>query len=201
MSVDERLRRALREQAESFMPPVETALDRVHARGRRARWLAAATATVASAAAVVAIGGALVLLGTGEEDAPPVERPTGSPSPSATDTPQSPLRGSITADVARPAELAGRWTIRLNGNGTMEVSPPPGFAGDLTGSLFTADSTSFRTTLFEAASCAGDATGIYDWLRVGDRIEFHVVTDTCDPRSRFFEDSAWSVSTDSGARG
>lgn len=203
MSVDDRLRSALREQANSFLPPVETALDRVHARGRIERWRGAAVAMMASAGAAVAIFGALAMLdGPGEDDAPPpLEQPTGSPSGTATDTPQPPLRGSITGDVKQPAELAGRWTIRLNGNGTMDVTPPAGFAGVVSGALFTADSTSFRTTLFQADLCSGDGTGIYDWLRVGERIEFQVVSDTCDGRSRFFEDSAWSLSTGAGARG
>ena len=197
MSVDDRLRSALRDQADSFLPSVEGALDRVHARGRAERWRSAAVAMTSSAAAVAAIIGALALLGVpGREGTTgPVEQPTASTSGTPTDTAPTPLRGSITGDIDQPGELAGRWTVRLNGNGTMDVTPPLGYAGDVSRALFTADGTSFRTTLFQADLCRGDGTGIYDWLRVGEQVEFQVVSDTCDSRSRFFEDSAWSVST------
>ena len=198
MSVEERLRSALRDQAEAFVPPVETALDRVRARG--GRWRAVTIALAASAAAAVAVVGVWAVAEMTGEDAIPTTVPTAPASPTgAAEDDGSPLRGSIRADVAEPAALAGAWTLTLNGNGTMDVTPPPGFAGDVSGALFTADRTSFRSTLFGSDLCSGDGTGIYDWLRVGDRIEFHVLSDACDARSRYFADSSWSVSTAPGA--
>lgn len=196
MSVDARLRGTLRDQADAFTPHVEDALDRVRARGRLDRWRGSVVAVAASAAAAAAIAGAVVALVAPRQQGAPLERPTAS----ATDTRQAPLRGMITADVHQPDALSGRWTLKLNGNGSIDVVPPPGLAGGATGALFTADSTSFRTTLFQSGLCTSDGTGIYDWLRVGDRIEFQVVSDTCDARSRFLEDSAWWVSTDDDAR-
>ena len=159
MSVDERLRSALRDQAEAFVPPVETALDRVRARG--GRWRAVTIALTASAAAAVAVVGVWAVAEMTGEDAIPTTVPTAPASPTgAAEDDGSPLRGSIRADVAEPAALAGAWTLTLNGNGTMDVTPPPGFVGDVSGALSTADSTSFRSTLFGSDLCSGDGTGI-----------------------------------------
>jgi hypothetical protein len=196
MSVDERVRGALRDQADAFVPQVEDALDRVHARGRRSRWRGAAVAVAGSAAAVAAIVGAMAALDESPHDgATSTEQPATSVSATETDTPIPPLRGTITADVDQPVVLAGRWTLRLNGNGSIDASPPTGFGGEVSGSVFTADGSSFRTTLFGDDLCAGDGSGIYSWLRVGDQVEFQALSDTCAARSSFFADSTWTVST------
>lgn len=197
MSVDDRLRTALRDQADAFVPQVEESLDRVRARGRRERWRTSVVAVAASAAAAAAVVGAVMALDLSRpQEAPLVERPTASATDPVTDAPEAPLRGTITSNVERPDALAGRWSLRLNGNGSIDVSPPAGFGGDLSGSAFTADGTSFRTSLFGNGLCADDGTGIYNWLQVGDRIEFQTVSDTCAARARFFGESAWAVSTD-----
>lgn len=200
MSVDERLRSALRNQAESFAPPVETALDTVRARGARRR--SATVALGAAAAAAIAIGGAWAVSElSGEYALLPAETATAPASPtSAAEGDASPLRGQITADVADPTALTGTWTLTLNGNGTMDVAPPTGFEGDVSGALFTADTTSFRTTLFQNDVCRGEGTGIYTWLRVGERIEIQEVTDTCTGRTAFFENATWVVSTGPASR-
>lgn len=194
MSVDDRLRGALSAQAEAFAPRVEDALDRVRVRSRRERWRNAAVGMAASAAAVAAVVGSVVALdGIWTQEPPTVGRPSPSIT-TATDTAPA-LRGSLTGDVVQPDVLAGRWTLQLNGNGSMGVSPPPGFGGEVSGPVFTADGSSFRTMLFGEDRCAGHGTGIYDWLRVGDRIEFDTVSDTCATRTRFFAGSTWTVST------
>lgn len=200
MSVDDRLRSALRDQADSFTPQSETALDRVHARGRVERWRSAAVAMAGSAAAVATIAGAVLALdGARVGDAPPADGPTAPPSGTATSSSPAPLRGRITGDVTRPDALAGRWTVRLNGNGTIDVSPPVRFDGEVSRPWFTADGTSFRTTLFQDDFCTGAGTGIYSWLRVGDQIDFQTVSDTCAARARFLADSTWTVSTGEAA--
>jgi hypothetical protein len=200
MSVDDRLRNALRDQADSFVPPVETALDRVRARGER--WRNATVTLAASAAAAIAIGGVWAVSELNGQDAlQPARTPTAPASPtSAAEGDASPLRGTITADVAQPPALTGTWTLTLNGNGTMDVEPPADHQGDVSGALFTADTTSFRTRLFEGDRCRGDGTGFYTWLRVGRRIEFQAVSDTCADRTTFFENATWAVSTGLAAR-
>ena len=200
MSVDDRLRNALRDQAKEFVPPVETSLDRVRARGERRRGASAALAT--SAAAVIAICGGWAVGGlTGGNDVPPAEPLTAPASPTGvTEDSVVPLRGQISADVREPIVLFGTWTLTLNGNGTINAAPPPGYEGDLSGALFTADLASFRTTLFQADVCRGVGTGIYSWLRVRDRIEFETISDGCGDRSAFFENSTWLVSTEPASR-
>lgn len=201
MSVDDRLRGALRDQADTFVPQLEEALDRVHARGRREQWRGAAVALGASAAAAAAIAGAVMAFdGTRPEDVPAVQRPTTSASETASGMPGGPLRGTITAHVDQPDALAGRWTLRLNGNGSIDASPPETFREKVSGPVFTADGSTFRTTLFRDDVCSGDGSGIYNWLRVGDRIEFQTLTDTCTPRARFFAGSRWTASTGSSPR-
>ncbi len=204
MSVDERLRSALKDQAETFLPAVETALDRVHAEGRAARWRTAAVGIIGAAATVAVVGGAVVWLGLPDPaSTPPTSNPSSSVSdatPGASSSP-SPLRGTISAEVSRPATLAGMWRMQLHGNGTMDVEPPAGYAGDIEGALFTADSSVMQTTLFHADLCAGDGAGIYEWLEVDGRIHFDVVSDRCAQRLRLFEKSTWVLSTAPSGRG
>jgi hypothetical protein len=200
MSVDDRLRSALRDQADGFVPQVEESLDRVRARGRRERWRTSAVVVAAPVAAAAAVAAAVLAVDVPRQQDPlPVDRPTASVTDSATDAPPAPLRGTIIGAVERPDALAGRWSLELNGNGSLDVSPPAGFGGDLSGSAFTADGTSFRTSLFGRDLCAEDGTGIYSWLRVGDRIEFQTVSDTCAARARFLTQTAWAPSTGTAA--
>lgn len=83
----------------------------------------------------------------------------------------------------------------------MDVEPPAGYAGDIEGALFTADSSVMQTTLFHADLCAGDGAGIYEWLEVDGRIHFDVVSDRCAQRLRLFEKSTWVLSTAPSGRG
>ncbi len=192
MSVDERLRSALRDQAHSFVPSVETALEDVRSQGRRPRWRSATVAVASTAAVAAAVVGAVAWLGhTGPQGAPPAGGPTSATL--ATDPTSATLEGRITADVAAPQDLAGTWTLPLNGNGSIDVEPPAGYSGSVSGALFAAYGSTFRTTLFQTDVCAGDGTGTYRWLETGDRVEFHVTSDPCAARVRFFEDSAWTV--------
>lgn len=199
MSVEDRLRSALRDQADDFLPPVESALDSVHARGRR-RQRASITLAAAAAGAVV-MGGAWTVSTLLAEDRPsPAGTPTAPASPTGGTDGAVPLRGQIRADVGRPTGLAGNWTLTLNGNGTIDVEPPVRHEGHVSGALFTADTTSFRTRLFEDDRCRGDGTGLYTWLRVGPRIEFQELSDTCADRRAFFETATWVLSTGPGSR-
>lgn len=206
MSVDERLRSAFREQAEVLTPEVDDALADVRRRGRAARRRGAALGLVAAAAAATVVGviAGLDLGGRGEglpAGGPSSPAEDGSRSPVGPTTPTGSLRGGLDGTVTTPRELAGAWSLQLNGNATLDVSPPADYAGTVAGALFTADGSTFRTTLFGADLCAGDGTGIYRWLAVGDRVEFEVVSEPCLARSQFFEDTDWTVSTGSRPRG
>lgn len=204
MSVDERLRAALTEQADTVAPEVDVALDLVRDRGHAIRRRGAALGLVAAAAAAAVVAG---LVGWTDLGRSPRDLPAGVPSSSAPAVAPTrganptALRGGLDGVVTTPAELAGRWTIRLNGNATLDVLAPEGYDGVVTGALYTADRSTFRTTVFGADLCAGEGTGIYRWLAVGERVEFEEVSDPCATRAAFFEDSVWTVSTAAGSRG
>lgn len=202
MSVDERLLRALHAHADTVDPEVEAALAGVRSRGRTVRRARTAAVAGCVAASVAALAGAVVWMGsTEEEPGPPAGDPTRSPVATSGPTVSAPLRGELVGEVVAPTPLAGTWTLRLDGNGTLGVQPPPALADGVADALFTADAVTFRTTLFQDGDCAQQGTGIYRWLAVGDRIEFEVVSDPCATRTAFLEESTWSVSTSTGARG
>jgi hypothetical protein len=194
MSVDDRLRGGLAEQAGSYVPRVEEALDTVRRRGRRARWRATsltASAGVAAAAAVVAVVVAVTRL-----DPTPGPAITSPPPPSTASDPQPvPLRGTITADVRSPAALRGSWRLELRGNGEIGVLAAPSGV-EVGDAAFTADATGFRTSVFGTTACRRDGTGIYGWTLVSDRVAFTGLSDACAPRETFFTANRWSLSTD-----
>lgn len=196
MSVDDRLRSALAQQAEMHVSRVEEALDGVRARGRRDRWRT--FGVVVAAAVVVVVGSVMTVDRLGPL---PTPKPA-APAPSTPyDAETRALRGTLAADVSRPAVLRGNWVLRLNGNGTIDATAPPGSGRTADGAVFTADGSSFRTSLFGRDVCRGDGTGIYTWLRAGDRLEFTTLSDNCRARELFLTDTSWSVSTGPSARG
>jgi hypothetical protein len=202
MSVEERLRVALQDQAMTVQPDVETALAGVHARGGAVRSRRTVLAGAGVAASVAAVVGAVVWAGPfGREAGPPAGDPTRSVVPTERPTGAVALRGVMEGVVTDPPEFAGAWSLRLNGNATLDVVAPQDYTGVVAGALYTADRSSFRTTLFQSDVCAAAGTGIYTWLAFGDRVEFTVVSDPCGARGRFFEESVWTVSTEQGPRG
>jgi hypothetical protein len=200
VSIDERLESALRRQGDSISPEVESALGEVHRGGRRARRKDTLVRTTTLAAAAAAMAGFVWLGATGPQGPRPGDR-AAPPTQTFTTVTGGPLRGSLDGVVTTPQGLAGSWALRLEGNGSMRVAPPPGYRGVVEGSVFSADAVSFRTTLFEADRCADQGTGIYTWLAVGSRIEFRVVSDRCAERAEFLESATWTMSTAPRGRG
>ena len=185
MSVDDRLRQGLGANAAAFEPEVERHLDDVRRRGRRAvRFRMARTGTavvaVAAAAALVAV---LVRPGASEDPAPA--------PPAVGTSPTAELFRSYRADVTRPQRLAGRWGLELQGNGSVLVTAPAGYAGVISGTIFTADRSRLRINLFAQDVCSDLGNGEYDWSRVGDRLVLEVSNDPCVARARFFSDNEW----------
>lgn len=199
MSIEERLRAGLEDHAAEFAPRVEETLDRVRVRGRRYRAATAALGVAASAAAVAAIAGAVVALDGfrvgSVPPANPANRSSATASDPATDPAQAALYGTLTAEIDDPGVLAGRWRLRLDPDGNIDVSPPTRFRQRLDGAAYTSDASTFRTILFGSGLCADHGSGIYTWIRVGPEVVFRTVSDTCPARERFFADSTWTVST------
>lgn len=185
MSVDDRLREGLGANATTFEPAVEASLDAVRRRGRRAvraRMARAGGFVVAAAAAAVLVAVA-IRPGVPEDRSP--APPVAAPSPTAE------LFSRYEADVTRPRSLAGRWGIELSGNGSAIVTPPDGYAGVVSGTIFTADRERLRINLFAQDVCADLGNGEYAWSRDGDRLVLAVSNDSCGARARFFSDNAW----------
>lgn len=197
MSVDERLRSAMADQARSFEPSVDSALSDVRARGRRTSWRRGLP-LIAAAAVAAAVAGTLTWLEPGRLEVVGDPPPATTMSPSV--QPSAPLRGALSAEVTVTG-LVGAWRLQLNGNGTIDVEPPESHLGVVSGAAFTSDGDTFRTTLLGGDECAGMGTGIYGWLAVGDTVEFTVVSDPCRIREAFFTEPDWSMSTEPSPRG
>jgi hypothetical protein len=182
MSVDDRLRTGLTANAMTFQPAVESNLDAVRARGhrRRATRVALAAALVAAASAT-----ALVLALPHESDRLPPA------TPDTTSSPTTELFGRYEADVTRPGRLTGHWVLEFVGNGTVLVTPPDGYAGVVSGTLFTADGTTLRINLFEQDVCTGLPNGELSWSREGVRLVLKEGQDLCAARRLFFTKNDW----------
>ena len=185
MSVDDRLRQGLDANARAFEPEVETSLHDVRRRDRRAR----RTRMTRSGGMVVATAACAALVAVAVRAGLPEDRP---PAPSVpAPSPTAELFSSYEADVTRPQRLAGRWGLELRGNGSVLVSPPDGYAGVVSGTLFTADRARLRINLFAQDACADLGNGEYAWTREGDRLVLAVSNDSCEARTRFFSDNEW----------
>jgi hypothetical protein len=179
MSVDDRIRRGLRANAESLYPEVESALPRVRWRRRRTRvrnW----TASVAAVAAVVA-GSAILVDHVRSTPPPPAHRSGG-------------LVGDYNAIAPQGSPQAGGWQVAFGADGRLTIRPPAAYHGIVSGALFSSTATTFRTNLFGEDKCSGDPVGSYTWHRKGPRLLFMVVDDPCDARTAFFSGSRWTRS-------
>lgn len=181
------LRAALADQANSWKPPVESSLQRVHARERRRKlsWVvAAALMLIVSVAGVASV----VTMTKSGQVAVPAARPMPSapPSPSA-----SALQGTVTTQVATPTRLSGRWTLILRPDGRLMVTPPADYSGVVSGELFSATDEEFRTTLFQTDVCSGTGVGVYTWARTPSGISFTAKDDDCAARRTFFSGNSW----------
>lgn len=186
MSVDHRLRTGLARNAASLEPEVERRLSAVRAQDRRrraVRWSAGLAVAAASTAA------ALVLLEGPGGGTPDPLRPVHTPSGSA--TPQRALlTGEYAGRLAGPGDLAGRWVLRFDAAGTLQVTAPATYDGVLSGVLFEATD-EFRTNLFQQDTCVDQGLGRYAWQRSGPTLTFAVLDDPCDSRVRLLDGVRW----------
>ena len=186
MSGESRLRSALADQAAAFEPSVESSLESVRRRAGRPRpslrWALAAVA----ASVLLIMAGIAIARFTGPVRAEPAR----AASPSG----QS-LVGRLTASVTAPPGLAGDWILNLHADGTTDVTAPAEYPGVLSATLFSSESSSFRTTLFQQDICTTAGIGSYRWTHVGDEIRFTVASDSCAERRDFFTANRWTLST------
>ena len=186
MSVEDRLRNGLARNAASFEPDTESTLERVVSRTRRRshrRWLVVGFAGAGAAAAAV-VGFVLVQRprdeirtrgGAGADDR---RDRAGGAGPDRT------VRGDRRrrSDGELPFDIAGRWVIELDADGSMQVTAPDTYTGVVSAPLFQATPEWFRTSLFEQDLCSGQPSGTYRWELTGSTLQFTEVDDPCDGR-------------------
>ena len=184
---EDRLRAALADQANSWEPPVESSLQRVHTRERRRKlsWMVAAV--LALIVCVAGVATAVRATRSGQV-AVPAARASQGVSPSET---VQPLQGTFTAQVSTPARLAGGWSLTLQADGRLLVSPPASYGGVVSGELYSATREEFRTTLFQTDVCSGTGVGVYTWARTPSGISFTAKDDDCAARQASFSENSW----------
>jgi hypothetical protein len=204
MSLDRRLRDELRREAAAIEPDVERHLGAVEARAGRRGGIGASTLLLAAAIVVAAIILRVPdprLSGeVGSSGSPsPVASSSPSPSPSAPAT-YPEIAGTYVAmlDAADAAvkrdALGGEWTMRLQPEGVVFLSPPASFvpgASGLSGIAFSMVGDRFRTNLFYNDYC--NSIGTYAWSRAGNTLMFTQVDDTCSIRRTLLATTPWVI--------
>jgi len=204
MAFERRLREELRRDAEQIDANIERNLGAVEARSRRRRDVAG---VVLLAAAVVIALFTLVRVGEPQSDtqaetgtSPTVAPSSIAPSPFGVATyPQ--IAGTYTAsldpsdqDVERDG-LGGMWTMRLQPDGLVLLSPPSTFAlgtSGLTGIAFSLNGDRFRTNLFYNDYCS--SVGTYTWALQTRRLSLTSVDDDCSIRRTLLSTTPWLTS-------
>ena len=203
MGLERRLRDELRRDAAGFDADVERNLGAVEARSRRRSDVPYAgllvAAFVIALAVVFRFGDTRSDTGVGPSFSATAPPPSTLPSPSAASYSQ--IAGSYTAslDPTDPAVsrdgVGGLWTMRLQPDGLVLLSPPatftPGTAG-LTGIAFSLEADRFRTNLFFNDYC--NSVGTYTWALQAGQLTLTPVGDTCSIRRSLLATTPWTSS-------
>jgi len=194
MSVERRLREGLERSASAVQPDAGRRLPEAITRGRRRRRARRASWIVGAVAALAVIGVATPQVTSYIQR---VQHPAASQGPTLPLGPDAVIAGSYTtalpatSQVIRANGMAGAWTLRLKANGTMTLSAPRSFHGDLTSIAFRVRGDRFTTNAFvNDPRCANDV-GVYRWRRTGRTLVFTPVSDTCALRRALFSTKPW----------
>jgi hypothetical protein len=200
MSLDRRLRDQLRREAAAIEPDTERHLGAVEARARPRGGIGGLTLLLAAAIVVAAV---ILRVPSVEQGTGPGGSlgPTPAPTPSSSAAAQYPeIAGTYetTLDGSDPAVkrdgLAGQWTMRLESDGVVFLSPPASFvpgASGLSGVAFSLVGDRFRTNLFYNDYCS--SIGTFAWARTGNRLTLTPVDDTCSIRRTLLASGAWQA--------
>jgi hypothetical protein len=204
MAFERRLREELRRDAEQIEAYVERNLGAVEARSRRRRDVPSvgllAAAIIVALVVLVRVGEPPSDTRPGTGTSPTVAPPSILPSPSGVATyPQIAGTYTVSLDSSDQAVerdgLGGMWTMRLQPDGLVLLSPPstfaPGTAG-LTGIAFSLEGDRFRTNLFYNDYC--NSVGIYTWALRAGRLSLTPVEDTCSIRRALLATTPWLTS-------
>jgi hypothetical protein len=196
MSFESRLRQGL-DSAAGPTADVEGALVAVRSRHRRRVRGRRTAAALTSVLAVVSLTlGAPTVLERWQD-------PRGLEEPPPAATTAESLVGTYVVDIeASPAAerdgMAGRWTVRLQEGGAVEMVPPGRFRGTASGSSYRAEADVVRVDAFlsdvlcESAQVT-EPVGSYQWTRTSDTLVFVAVSDACAARRLLFAGQPWKV--------
>ena len=190
MPAEDRVREQIERSVRNIDPDIGSVLDRVARRGRRRRRLAVAArvSAVAGFIAIVVIAGPSVL---------DLLR-TSPPRPSSPVDPYSLIAGTYRVTIApesgvvTQADMAGRWTLVLDPDGSLELAAPPGFQAETSGITYRLVGQEFQTNAFPNDLCHAQLPGRYRWSKAGGQLRFTLVEDPCDARVVLFSGQSWS---------
>ena len=194
MSFDDRLRRELHRTADTIEPDVGQGLTIVQARAQRRGTIGLGSLLGAVAVIVIVVVGLQAVASVRDSD------PGASPSPvGGTPDPfgYGRISGAYVVTLQAPdglpeiGDVAGQWTMVLDRDGTMEMTPPATFGeGDATqsGAAFSLAGDRLRTNLFQQRC---DSVGAYAWSLVEDQLTLTPLDDACALRATVLGERPW----------
>jgi hypothetical protein len=203
MSLDRRLREELGHEAAAIEPDVERQLGAVEAGARRRNGVRAPWLLLGAAIVVAAI---ILRLPDGVNNRPAGPGPSVVPSLGASIPPSAlashpTIVGTYTTTfywfdaLVKRDGLEGTWTMRLEPNGALVLSPPTTFAPGakaLSGITYSLAGDLFRTDLF-FDDCK--SVGNYRWILAAiGHLRFTSIDDACLIRQTFLTRLPWLAS-------
>jgi hypothetical protein len=192
MSLDARVRDALERSSSIVDPDVRRELATVRRKTRRAIVRQRIGFTMLAAAAIVAA----VFLGPRVIDVIRSQRakPATTPSPS----PQR-IVGSYGASISaadgskiRSLNLEGRWTLLVQGDGLLRLTPPAGVKGVAnTPSSYSIDGDRLVTAALSGDLCSAAGPGLYRWGSSGGEMSLTLEDDACRARVQILTAHPW----------
>ena len=191
MHPDHELRERTRRAVSGVQPDVERHLHQSIRRGRRRR--VARRAAVTGAATVVAVSAVATWTLRPEAENTAVDRPNHSREEPA-------LVGRYTTTLpasgaAQSAGMDGRWFVLFRTSGVLEMAPPAGFQGSVSGSSYEVSGSRFRTNAFPNDLCSNEPAGTYRWQLEGPELRFISIEDSCRVRAILLATQVWSETT------
>jgi hypothetical protein len=191
MPAEDRIRDQIERSVSHIDPEIGTVLERVARRGRRRRRLAVAT-KVSVAAGLIAL---IVIVGPSVIDL----LRTSPDRPSSPVSPYSVIAGTYRTTIAAEpgvvtqAGMTGRWTLRLDPDGSLEVEAPPGFQAEASGVTYRIVGREFQTNAFPNDLCHSQSLpGRYHWILANGLLRFTIVEDPCEARAVLFAGQRWN---------
>ncbi len=191
MPSEDQVRDQVERSVRHIDPEIGTVLDRVASRGRRRRRLAVAmkVSVAAGLIALIVIAGPSVLdlLNTSPD------RPASPVSPYSAIA--GTYRTTIAAEpgVVTQAGMTGRWTLRLDADGSLELEAPPGFQAEASGVTYRIVGREFQTNAFPNDLChAQPLPGRYHWILTDGLLRFTIIEDPCEARAILFAGQHWN---------